>query len=99
MTKYISYGVSRRGKARDFNFSLACLPKPDESVSPARRRSGSEIDVVRALCRSRPRLSSRLGRRFRFNGRLTGNKRIRVGGALVDLPSLGNQTFRTGARV
>jgi hypothetical protein len=49
MTEYIRQGVSRGGKARDFDGSLACLPIPDESMSPARRRSGSEIDVVRAL--------------------------------------------------
>src|SRR5882757_7166603 len=99
MTNYIRQGVSRRGEARYFNGALACLAKPDESVSPARRRSGSEINVVRALCRSRPRPSIRLWRRFRFKGRLGGNKRIRVGGALVDVPSLGSETLRTGASV
>jgi len=97
MTDYISQGISRRGKARDFNLSLACLPVPDESVAPARRRSGSEINVVRALRRSR--LPSRLWRRFRFNGRLTGNKRIRVDNALLELPYQRNETFRNGPRV
>ena len=57
MTDYISQGVSRRGKARDFNLSLACLAVPDESVAPARRRSCSEINVVRALRRSRFRIA------------------------------------------
>jgi hypothetical protein len=52
-------------------------------MSPTRRRSGSEIDVVRALCRSRSWLSRRLWRRPRFSGRLTGNKRVRVGGRAV----------------
>src|SRR6516165_3303650 len=50
IAKYIIQAVSRRGKARDFNLPFACPPIPDESVSPTRRRSGPEIDVVRALC-------------------------------------------------
>src|SRR5882757_8992599 len=50
MTDHISQRVSRGGKTCDFDFPFACLSIPDESVSPARRRSGSEIDVVRSLC-------------------------------------------------
>src|SRR5260370_17314205 len=96
ITDYVSQGISRRGKARDLNLSLACLPVPDESVAPARRGSGSEIDVVRALRRSQ--LPSRLRRRFRFNGRLTGNKRIRVDNALLELPYQRNETFRNAPR-
>src|SRR6202043_720630 len=83
MTDDIGQGISCRGKARDFNLSLAGLAVPDESVAPARRRSGSEIDVVRTLRRSR--LRGRLWRRLRFSGRHTGN-RICVDNALLELP-------------
>src|ERR1700733_14609137 len=97
ITDDISQGISRRGKARDFDLSLARLPVPDESVAPACRRSGSEINVVRALRRSR--LRSRLWRRFRFNRRLAGNKRIRVDNALLELPYQRNETFPNGPSV
>src|SRR5213596_2220481 len=49
MPQHVGKGVSRRREARDLDCSLARLPVPDESMSPARRRPGSEIDVVRAL--------------------------------------------------
>src|SRR5512141_2182414 len=97
ITDDISQGVSRRGKARDFNLSLACLAVPDESMAPARRRPGSEVDVIRALRRSR--LPGRLWRRLRFSGRLTGNKRIGVDDALLELPYQRNETFRNGPGV
>src|SRR3954454_3683632 len=80
MTDDISQGISGRGQARDFNLPLAGLAVPDESVAPARRRPGSEINVEWALRRSR--LPSRLWRRFRFGGRRIGNKRIGVANAL-----------------
>ena len=38
------------GPRRDGRLADGGLPEPDERVSPARRRSGSEINVVRALC-------------------------------------------------
>src|SRR6266702_3161946 len=50
MTEDIRQRVSRGGKTCDFDFPLACLSIPDESVSPARCRPRSEIDVVRSLC-------------------------------------------------
>src|SRR5438105_4026277 len=72
MPQHIGKGVSRRREARDLNCSLARLPVPDESMSPARRGPGSEIDVVRALgCAL---LSSRLYRRSWLYGRVTRHK-------------------------
>src|SRR5947209_7036897 len=97
MTDDVSQGIARRRKARDFNLSLAGLAVPDEGVAPTRCRSGSEVDVVRALCRSR--LVARLWRRFRFSGRRRGNKRVGVDNALLEFPYQRNKTIRSGPGV